>query len=495
MSLRREITKSTAIYVFGKNLSAVIAFSLAIILPRLLKPYDFGLYSFCLFVMGFSRIFTNLGMDETLVRFTANYIGKGEHDKGATLVRTIFRYKLALAMVVGISIALFSGQIASQIFNKPEASFMVFLAGFLLVLLAFYDFSVSLLFGTKNVTGVSIIQILQYILRFVFAVGLVLLGFSTFGAVLGIMLAFVGSLIAAVLIVYRKHNFIFTSKGADFDMRTLFSFNMWIFVVITAGGFYGFVDQAMISRMLKIEDIGFYKIGLSWMFAIINIIPISTQVLYPYFSSIDKSKVNALFSGSLRYAAMFIFPAAILLSALSEPFVVFLYGEEFLPVSPVLEVLALASAPMMFTMILYTFYFGVKRPEIIAKIVVGMVAVNVILNYFLILEYGIVGAAIATLISKTVEFLVLFLLAVLEWKPTFSYSSFLKPLLVSVAGTSVAFGYDITGPLAAVAYAVGFLIFYVAVMWLIKGITSQDVEHIKEDLGALLKRLRPPINS
>ena len=147
MSLRREVTKSTAIYVFGKNLSAVLAFSLAIILPRLLKPYDFGLYSFCLFVVGFSRIFTNLGLNETLVRFTANYMGKGELDGAAAIIRAIFRYKSVLALVIGTSISLFSSQISSQIFHKPEASFMVFLAGFLLIFQALYDFFANLFFG------------------------------------------------------------------------------------------------------------------------------------------------------------------------------------------------------------------------------------------------------------------------------------------------------------------------------------------------------------
>jgi O-antigen/teichoic acid export membrane protein len=490
MGLRKEITKSTAIYVFGKNLSAVLAFSLAIVLPRLLKPHDFGLYSFCLFIVGFSRIFLNLGLDETLIRFTANYIAQKRYDRAAVVVRTIFKYKFILTLVVGASISLFSDQIAGQIFNKPEGSFMVFLAGFLLVLLGIYDFIASLFFGTKNMTGVSTIQVLQYFFRFIFAVGLVLLGFGIFGAVLGVIISFALTLLVAIFIMYRKHSFIFTEKGGDIDKRTIFTFSMWLFIILTVGGFYGLVDQAMISRMLKIEDIGFYKIGLSWMYAIMNVIPLSTQVLFPYFSSLDKSRLNILFSTSFRYAAMLIFPIAFLLSSLSEPFVIFLYGEEYLPVSPVLKVLAIVSVPVLFTTILFTFYSGIKKPEIIAKVVIVMVCVNIVLNYVLILEYGISGAAIATLISKIIEFFILFAIAVSRWKLAFSYLAFLKPLMVSVAGTAVAFNYNIVGIENAIIYAFAFLIFYVAAMWLVKGITHQDVEYLKSDLSVLLKKLR-----
>lgn len=490
MSLRREITKSTAIFVFGKNFSAFLAFSLAIVLPRLLGPYNFGLYSFCIFVVGFSRIFTNLGLDETLIRFTANYLGKGDYDRASAIVRTIFRYKFVLILVTGASISLFSNQIAANVFNKPEGSFMVFLAGFLLILQAIYDFFTNLFFGTKNVTGVSTIQIFQYFLKFIFATGLVLLGFGVVGAVLGVMASFAAALFLAIVIAYRSHKFIFTAPKADVDKRAIFTFSLWLFIVITVGGFYGLVDQAMISRMLKIEDIGFYKIGLSWMFAIMNVIPISSQVLFPYFSSIEKSRLNALFSNSIRYAAVLIFPAAFLLSALSKPFVLFLYGGEYLPASSVLKVLAVVAAPMLFTLILYTFYSGIKKPEIIAKVVVGMVVLNIILNYFFILKFGIVGAALATLISKTAEFLVLLAFAVFKWKLDFSFSSFLKPLLVSASGTAVAFKYSIITPLGALIFAIAFLAFYIAVMRLINGITQQDVNYLKDDLGAFIGKLR-----
>ncbi len=490
MTLRNEIAKSNIMYAFGRSISAVIAFFLSIILPRLLRPHDFGLYTFCLLVVGFGRIFVNLGLDETLIRFTANYMSQGEYGKTGALVRGVFRYKLALTVVIASSITLFSGQIATHIFKRPEGSFLVFLAGLVLIFQSLYDFSTNLLFGTKNLAGVAVIQILQYLFRFIFVIGLVLLGLGVFGAISGYMLALIAVLIIAFVVIYKNHKFLFAIEETKIDRRTVFGFSLWLFVIITVGGAYGLVDQFMISRMLRVEDIGFYKIALSWMFAIINIMPLSAYVLFPYFSSLkEESRLNTMFFDSLKYTALFVFPLSFLLSTLSKPFVSFVYGNEFLDVVPALKILAIVAAPMMLTMVLYTFYSGIKKPEIVAKVVVGMTFVNIVLNYILIPRYGIAGAAIATLIAKTIEFSVLLSFAVLSWKLMFESSVLIKPLLASIIGASLSILLNIGSITSMVGYSIIFSLIYLAAMWLIKGFTRKDVEYLREGVVLIYNRL------
>jgi O-antigen/teichoic acid export membrane protein len=131
MSLKREIAKANVFFTIGRITSAIIAFFFSIILARLLQPHNFGLYSFYVVVASFFILFTDFGMNSTLTRFVANYIGKGKYRKASTLTKLIFKYKIILTLATGVLISIFSNQISTFIFNKPKRGlWFSFLASF-----------------------------------------------------------------------------------------------------------------------------------------------------------------------------------------------------------------------------------------------------------------------------------------------------------------------------------------------------------------------------
>lgn len=485
MSLKKEIAKANLVFTAGRIISAVIAFFFSIILARLLQPHNFGLYSFCIVVVSFFILFTDFGMNSTLIRFVANYIGKGKYRKASTLIKLIFKYKIVLIILTGVLVSFFSNQIAAFIFNKPEAGFVVFFSGLVLVVNSLLEFFNSLFSSLKNFVAISAIQILQNIFKFVFVIGLILLGMSVAGAIIGLILSYLVVIMISLIIVYKKYDFIISKLKIRINRKILLTFTSWIFIGSIAGTIYALIDQLMISRMLDVEYIGFYKIGLTWMFSIIYLVPIAAYVMYPYFSGVvNKKQLNLMFFNSMRYGAIFIFPLAFLLSAFSTPFVLFLYKTPFLPVTSALTILAFVSILMVFSGILTTYFVGVKRPDIVAKIIFITLFLNITLNYFLIQLYGITGAALATFISKFIEVVVAFSIAVSIHKLTFKLSIIWKPLLASsiIYYTALFFLPYITNYFNFAFYGIILLTIYFAVMILIKGIRKQDLVYIKRGL-------------
>jgi O-antigen/teichoic acid export membrane protein len=492
MSLKGEIAKANVFFTIGRVTSAVIAFLFSIILARMLQPYNFGLYSFCLVVATFFILFADFGMNSTMVRFVASYIGSGRYGKSSTLVKLVFKYKITLTIVIGLLISVLSSQIATFIFNKPEAGFVVFFSGLLLIANSLLNFFCHLFQGLKNFLASSVVQVLQYALKFVFVLALVVMGMGVSGALTGLIISYIVVVIISSIIIYKKYNFIISEQKVELDSRILLTFTFWVFLGTTIGVIYGMIDQLMISNMLTIENVGFYRIALTWVSAITTLVPVTNLVLYPYFSGLSgKKKLNLMFFDSLRYAAIFAFPLAFLLSAYSGPFILFLYKEPFLPAASALSILAFASVLTILYGIVGSYFAGIKRPDITTKVISFTIILNVVLNYFLIQSYGITGAATATFISSFANFVIFFSIAVLIHKMMLKSAIILKPLIAAGIAyyVSTFFLPHVINYFTLAFYGILSLVIYLIIMLLIRGITRQDIDYFKKGLNMILQRL------
>jgi O-antigen/teichoic acid export membrane protein len=332
----------------------------------------------------------------------------------------------------------------------------------------------------------SIIQILQNAFKFIFVIAFVIVGMKVVGAMTGLIISYLLAVIISLIIIYKKHNFIISASKVRLDRRVLMTFTVWVFLTSIIGTVYGLIDQLMISNMLTIENVGFYRIALTWVSAITTFVPITTFVLYPYFSgATNKKQLNLMFFDSLRYCSIFIFPLAFLLSAYSRPFILFLYKEPFLPAAFALSILAFVSILSLLYGIAGSYFAGIKRPDITTKVLSGTIILNVILNYFLIQLYGIGGAALATLISAFINFVIFFSIAIFIQKMMFKLAIILKPLIAaSIAYYAATFFLpDVTN-----YYGILSLTIYLITMLLIKGITKQDINYFKKGLNTILQK-------
>jgi len=482
MSLKKEIAKANIIFTFGRLIAITLSFFFSIILARLLQPYYFGLYSFCLMVLSIFIIFTDFGLNTILTRFVSNYIEKNDHKSASSVARLIFRYKFLLTIAVGILTFIFSDQIATFVFNKPEGGFVISYASIILILASFIEFFRSLLFGLKDFKWNSISQILENVIKFFVVIGFVIFGLFITGVFIGIIISYVLLNIILIIVFYKKYSFIFYDK-AEIDKDVLLGFGIWTFVGSIFGTFYGAIDQFLVSILLPVENIGFYKIAYGLIWSIIYLVPITYYVLYPYFSSSeDKKRLNLLLFNSIRYSAIFIFPFSFLLSAFSKPLVAFLYKESYMPVVQPLTILSFLSIFIVLSGIIQTFFYGIKRPDIPTKIVGFVLGLNIIFNYIFIVNYGLIGAAVAILIVKFIETFILFFISVSKEKMTFSFSIILKPLIASLVMYIFALFFlpNITNYFTLVLYGALSLIVYLIVMFLIRGIETKELFYFKK---------------
>lgn len=490
MSLKRDLAKSNIFFTVGRIVSAVIAFFFSFILARLLQPYNFGLYSFALVVVGFFTIFTDLGLNSVVTRFAAEYMSRKDAGRTKSLLITILKYKIIIIMATGGFICLFPEQISSFIFNKPEAGFIVFLSGTILMVNSLFSFLHNVFSGMKNFAFVSVLQISESALKFVIVLTLVVSGMSVEGSLYGLIATYLILVVVSTLVFYRKYGSLIEARKGEIEKSILMKFGAWVLIATVLASLDAIIDQFMISMMLPVEEIGFYRIAYTWMWSAIFVVPIAGQVMYPYFSSAEnREQLSSMFFRSVRYSCMFIFPIAFLLSAYSTPLILFLYKESFIKAASPLSILAFASIPITLSMILTTYFNGVKKPEIVTKIISVMIFVNIVLNYLLIGLYGITGASIAILTVKTIETAAMLFLVVRFERMTFRASAIIKPLMASLLMyyASVLFLPLVTNYFTLAFYAILSLALYSIVMLIIGGIDREDISMIRRGIKPIKK--------
>lgn len=163
------------------------------------------------------------------------------------------------------------------------------------------------------------------------------------------------------------------------------------------------IDLLMISYLLTIEDVGFYSIAsdISKHSTIISI-PIILGVIPMFITNNNIKKLFYLNMKKLILINTIIFFAIFFGSNI---IINLLYGEGYTTVIPLLKIFALF--PFVAVLQNFTQEILVLKGESNKIFVFGLISVlvNITLNYFGIILLGIHGAAIATLISYAIWFL------------------------------------------------------------------------------------------
>jgi O-antigen/teichoic acid export membrane protein len=166
---------------------------------------------------------------------------------------------------------------------------------------------------------------------------------------------------------------------------------------------------------------------------------------------------------------------------LAEPLIRFFYSVEYLASVEVLGILASLIALNGLTTLLISLFNAQERPKFYTRVFAVAIVLNVILNYSLISQMGLIGAAYATVLTYAAILAVLGL-EVRRNVGAVSLVHIAKPLAASLVMFGLlqhVFPSAEWLPVSLAFAAAGFAI-YLVVQLAIRGITIAEVMHLKE---------------
>lgn len=375
------------------NLSGIF---LLPILTKSLPVEDYGIWAQVNVTISLASVIICLGLSASMVRFMAASSSREE-------IQECFYSILAVVMVSGLvtSTIIFclAEPIAGALFNGNVAvtralSVIVFVEAMNVLLFDFYRalqrMKLYALFSTSVVY-----------LTIILAYWFVSSGKGIYGAVQGLAIAKLIILIIMFSLLVR-HIGIHVPQFRR--LMDYLSFGLPIVPASISSWVINSSDRYVIGVLLGTAWVGYYSPGyLLGSLVSIFIGPLNTVLpvaLYRYYDRGDVDSVETIMSLTIKYFLAVAIPAVFGLTVLSKPMLVMLSTPDIAEKSYLITpIVAFGSLLMGIANVLATVIYLVKKTTITMKIHFITAILNLVITFILVNLVGIIGAAIATLLT------------------------------------------------------------------------------------------------
>jgi len=406
----------TALTAFSIRIaSAAIAYASQVVLARLMGGFEYGIFVFVWVWVLILGGLSPLGMSTATIRFIPEYLAKSRLGHLAGLLRT----SRLLALGVSSAVAL-AGLAGLTLFADSVDPIYLLPASLILVCLPMYaliDIQDGLCRGFGWI-GMALVP--PYILRPTLLLATfgcaVLLGFEAnalTAAGAAVVAAWASGLMQAIAFEWRVRRDI-KPAAPTYQMR------LWMVTALPMLLFHGFelllqhTDILVLSLYALPNEIGIYFAALKTI-GLVSFIhfAVGTAVANK-FAELNvrgsREKLRRFVGETARWTFWPSLAAALLLLALGQP-LLWLFGPEFTAGYPVMFILAAglllraAMGPAEYVLNM------LGEQKSCAAVLFAAAALNIALNFALIPEFGIYGAALATTTSMWASSLAMFAVA------------------------------------------------------------------------------------
>jgi O-antigen/teichoic acid export membrane protein len=384
---------SLAISIFQRDIFILfLAILTGIIVARTLGPQMLGVWVLLSLVSLYSEAFGRLKTDIASVYI----IGSGKAKSYEVFFSTSF---FALTSSLIIIILLFWQLnplhdlffLDSQMKYHLEFTFLILLIPFEFVLLN----NLFFLLAIENVVSYNKIKVLRQIVHFGSVVLLLTLGLELWSLVIARLLNVFIALIYSFFCLDRKELF----KGSLWNGQVnqdILSYAVNFYSVGVIAHVQELSVRTISAFYLSTAQVAFYSQGEAASKLLHKIPEALTTILYPRISRIDKaSEAIDLSCRAFRVTLIILIFIGLALFLIAEPLVILLYGIEFELSASVLAIAIPGIIIGSSCLTLKTFFEGSGQASVIPKVQTIPVIAQVVLAYYMISLYGLMGASIS----------------------------------------------------------------------------------------------------
>jgi teichuronic acid exporter len=308
-----------------------LKFAATIILARLLVPEDFGTVALLALFLGLGSLFVNGGFSAALIQ---------KQDATHTDESTIFWFNIGAAFVVTLGLMGLSPWLA-RYFELPVLRPLAMLIACNIFISAFGTIHSTLLTKQLNFKALTIVGVVATVISSGLAIYLARADYGVWALAWQALSA---TICTTVLLWFcSRWRPLMTFSGSSFN--SLMGFSGWIFAAGVLETIYQKGYTLLIGKYYGTYDLGIYnqadntqQIPTSTLASVIS------RVTFPVFASIagDAARLRRAVRLSVRSTMLMTSPAMIGLAVLATPFVEEVFGEQWLPAAPLLQILCLA---------------------------------------------------------------------------------------------------------------------------------------------------------
>ncbi len=400
--------KNTSWMFLGQFFSLAVSFFVGAYIARYLGPENFGAMSYALSFVALFGFLAGFGVENILNRELIKFPEKRDE-----LLSAGFWLKLSGGLLAIIIINL-----VSWTFNQNYLiRLLIFIFSLTLVGQSFTVINIffqSQVLAKKAVIIQLVVTLLSAILK------LVLIGLNL-GVIWLTAVYIFDSLTLALglLFIYYKNYKTFFYRQLNKRVASLLLRDSWpIMLTAIAVTTYSKIDQIFIKQLLDTTAVGLYSVSARLTEACSFVPSIICASLFPSIVNARDNQANYLARLKKLFLLILLIAifTALVLFVLAEPIIRLLFGAAYLLSVATFKIYLWSIIPS-FLMIVANYYLIAENlTRLYLFITVLGAGLNIILNILLIPHYGILGSALATLISYSAVPLSLLLFPVIRVK-------------------------------------------------------------------------------
>lgn len=402
MSLASLLANRFKTVFAAKSISIIFGGVLIIILARLLNASEYGLLFLTISVFNVVGLLSKLGIAKSAARYIAEYKEK-DPNQIPHILRFSIIFNLVIIIIVCFLFFIFMDYII-DILGEPDIG-PLFLVGILYIpFMSLFTYSRIILQGYELIKASSALLAAISISQAVFVIGLVFIGYGALGAFIGYIIS--AALLSAIGLLYVYIEMYEGERPGQIEpdlRRRITEYTIPLTATRTANILDKHIDTILVGIFLSPLAVSFYTVSKQ----VVDFIEMPSAALgytlAPTYQA-QKAKGNPkiaakMYEEALSYNLLLYIPAASGLILISKPLIGLVFGRQYLGAVPVLQVLSIYA--IVYSVNIVTSealdYLGQAKYRALAQGVTS--SLNVILNIILIPIFGVLGAAIATVIT------------------------------------------------------------------------------------------------
>ncbi len=385
---------------FSGTLISLVTF---FILVRLLSKNDYGVWGIYMQTITIIEIVRNGLIQSALIKFMSGS-DKSEHSTIFSATLTISGTLTAACIILNL---VFAGAL-SRLLKAPELEPMFYMYNIVFIFSGFLTQLNCIEQANFKYTGVFASNIVRQSLLCIFLI--IVFFFHLKTDVMTLVYVQMISVFIALLVAWK-----YTRQFIEFSytfsknwIKRIFHYGKYAFATSVSSILSGTIDQWMLAGLISPAASGSFNIAVR----IVNLIDIPTNavatIVFPQsakrIETEGKGAIKYLYEKSVGTILAMVIPAIIFIYIFDGYIIELLAGDKYADTVPILNITLLYCVFGPFGRQFGVIIDSIGKTRITFIIVLINTCVILVLNYFFIRKYGVIGAAYATLISNIFGF-------------------------------------------------------------------------------------------
>ncbi len=403
-----ELIKGASTAFILKILGIISGYAFTLLVTRTLGAEAWGIFTLSLVVLQVGSIFGKLGTDIAILRFTAEYVAKGDINALKNIYKKILILVIPTSLLVSIIIFFTSPILATKIFHKAYLTSYFKLIAFVIIFFVLFAIHIEAIRGLGKIKEYMILhQIMIYLFSIIcYFAFLKIFNKYKFLPLISYSISVVSLAIFSIHLwfnflkkIYKKEKLKTLSnpriKNILIILFPIFSSNLLSLVM-------GWMDTIMLGIFKSSQEVGIYnvvfKLSLIISFPLVAINAIVAPKFAELFGNKNFKELKKVFEISRKIASIFSLPILIFFLIFSK-FLLGYFGDEFIKGNTALVILIISQFMNVYVGSVGYMLQMTGAQHIFQNILLLSVVINFIIGYNIIPEFGINGAALSSAIS------------------------------------------------------------------------------------------------